>query len=417
MKTQSHSRLIAVVGLLVGLIFALQLACIMPSFSAATATLVPTITQAPTTAQLPSTQTPLPPTPTRAPSAEAALKPMPATATQVAQALYKGFIAYDQKQETIFGYDFTGVPLDIKIKISGAEFISPNEAQWANNSIYYVNKKNKTVNQMDSAGAAQKIDFIPTKNDLHFLISPDGKKIAWSFVASTGAAPSSELWLANMDGSGLKKITQIDSANNPKWWVVQPYRWLADGRLLYIDVPTGTGGFFIFYGFAGIHAYDPANGKTTNLTPSMGAGALCLREISPDLKTLLSTCAAGSQSILSFINLADNKSLGIVRQADQNQVGSPAFTPSGAWLAYAYARGETGKEAGKLAILASSSTNPKIIDTILNGTFNVIGWISENQFLVERFEGDPAVPSIWLYPRDGPTGIKLADGLLISFIP
>ena len=419
MTTRPRRRLIGAVGLLAGLIFVLQLACDIPFFTAPTATSIPTSTQVPTATPLSATQTPFPATPTLPPTPVATLKPMAATATvtQTPKALYQGFITYDQKQETIFGYDFAGAPLDLKIKISGAEYVSLNEAQWANDSIYFVNKKNKTVNQIASGGAAQKINFIPTKNNLHFLISPNGKKIAWSFDSNLGAAPSSELWLANIDGSVLMKIAQIDAANNSKWLVVQPYRWLADGRLLYIDAPTGIGGYIIFYGFAGIHVYDPSNEKTANLTPMMGAGGLCLREISRDLKTVLSSCAGSSQGILSYVNLADDKSLGIVRQADQNQVGSPAYSPSGAWLAYAYARGEVGNELGKIAFLASGSTTPKIIDTVPSGYFNEIGWISENQFLVERYEGDQAVSSVWMYSQDSANGVKLADGILISFIP
>lgn len=423
MNLLSHRRLILWVGLLVGLLFGLQLACNMPSFSSATATPValtlvaswptspgptaasPGSANAEQTKPIPPTSTPLPPTAGPTPS----LTPTP-------QALYTGFIAYDQKQETITGYDFSGAAKNIKIKISGAEYLSLNEAQWANDSIYYVHKKNKAVYQIANNGAAQKIDFIPSKNDLHFLVSPDGKKIVWSFDTITGTAPSAELWLANIDGSNLKKIAQVDAATNSKWLVVQPYRWLADGRLLYMDAPTGIGGYILFYGFAGLHAYDPTSGKTTNLTPTVGAGGVCLREISPDLKTVLSTCAASSQSILSYVRLADNQALGIVRQNDQNQAGSPAYSPSGAWLAYAYARGEVGNETGKIALVASGATSPKVIDTVAKGYFNVFGWISENQFLVERFEDSLSATSIWLYSREPGPGVKLAAGKLVGFI-
>jgi hypothetical protein len=105
-----------------------------------------------------------------------------------------------------------------------------------------------------------------------------------------------------------------------------------------------------------------------------------------------------------------------VRQADQNQVGSPAYSPSGAWLAYAYAKGEIGSEAGRIALVASGATSPKIIDTVQNGYFNVFGWVSENQFLAQRFEDSLSQASVWLYARDSGPGKKLASGTIVGFV-
>lgn len=437
------SRRLPWIGLLLALIFGLQLACNLPTFGGDTAaTAEPTGTKAAAASQIPIitiqlTNTPLPsstPAPSNTPAPTSTPLPptaLPPTATQTAthtatpvkpsitptatpKPIYSGFIAYNTTTETLTGFDFKGVSLNINLKISGAGWVGPNEAQWANKSIYYVNKNTKRVAQIAAGGGAQVLNFIPAKDNLHFAISPDGKKIAWSFENYTATSPASELWIANIDGTGSKKIAQIDAAGNTKWLVVQPYRWLSDGRLLYIDAPTGIGGYILFYGFAGLHVYDPASAKTANLTPTTGAGALCLREVAPDLKTVLSTCGS-AQVTLNYITLANNQVKSITRQPDQNQTGSPAYSPSGAWLAYAYALGEMDNEKGKVALVAAGETTPKLMASITSGYFNVVAWINESQFLVERFQGESY--SVWLFNREGPDPIKLADGLFLSFIP
>lgn len=362
-----------------------------------------------------------PPVPTLAPpipTRTITIPPMPPTATvpptkvPTPKPIYKGFIAYDRAQEMVQGYDFNGAPLNIKIKTSGANWI---QGQWANNSIYYYKTADKAILQLVSGGAAQKLSFIPAKNSLHFAISPDGKKIAWSFEVTSTGNPASELWIANIDGAGAKKIAQIDAAANAKWMVLQPYRWLADGRLLYVDSPTGIGGYILFFGFSGIHLYDPASGKQTNLTPGVGTGTLCLKEISPDLKTVLSACAVSGSQALSYINLTNNQVSSIAVQPEQSQVGSPAYSPSGDWLAYAFARGDGDNELGKVAVLQSNTTTPKIVGSISKGYFNVETWINESQFLVQRYEGE--FSSVWLFHRDGSAPVKLADGVFVSVIP
>lgn len=359
-----------------------------------------------------------PPTqPSFSPTRTITVPPMPPTATvpptkvPTPKPVYKGFIAYDRAQETVQGYDFNGAPLNIKIKTSGATWI---QGQWANNSIYYHKAADKAIVQLASGGAAQKLSFIPAKNSLHFVISPDGKKIAWSFEVTSTGNPASELWIANIDGAGAKKIAQIDAAANAKWMVLQPYRWLADGRLLYIDSPTGIGGYILFFGFGGIHLYDPASGKQTNLTPGVGAGSLCLKEISPDLKVVLSGCAVSGSQALSYINLANNQVTAIAVQPEQSQVGSPAYSPSGDWLAYAFARGDGDNELGKVAVLQSNTTAPRLLASLAKGHFNVETWINESQFLVQRYEGE--FSSVWLFNRDGSAPVKLADGVFVSII-
>ncbi len=95
-------------------------------------------------------------------------------------------------------------------------------------------------------------------------------------------------------------------------------------------------------------------------------------------------------------------------------MGSPAWSPSGAWMAYAYARGDPDNEQGSVALVASGSSTPKILATLPKGYFNVAAWINENQFIVQRYES--TLSSIWLFNRDGAPPVKLSDGDVISLV-
>ena len=407
---------VAIVFLFVFL-FGLQAACSLPAFAPTTATTSMPPTQISPIPDLP-TQTPIPNTPTIAPTPTPTIISIPSMTPTMPSptptALYKGLIVYDRQLKTITGYDLAGNPLDIKIKVPGAGWIGENEGQWANDSFYYVNEEERSIFQIGSSGAAEKLSFIPNNDSLIFAISPDGKRIAWSEDDYTGTNPSSELWMANIDGSNAKSITRFDSANNTKWQVLRPYRWLADGRLLYIDSPTGIGGYILFNGFAGLHLFDPSNNKLTNLTPGVGAGGLCLNEISPDLKVVMSSCAVSQAGTMSYITLDSNNIVSISRQAEQNQVGSPVWSPSGETIAYAYARGDGSDELGTVAVVANGGTSPKILGSVAKGFYNVKAWISQDQFLTQRFENE--FNSIWVFNRSGGSPHKIADGVFIGLI-
>ncbi len=418
MGKMDRRRPVAVIGLLLVFVFGLQAACSFPAFAppaAATPSLIlsstPSLPALPSSSPIPATNTTVP-TPTPTLISIPTLTPTVPSPTPTA--LYRGIIAYDQWQGTITGYDLSGNPLNIKIKLSGNDWLGVNEGQWANDSFYYFNKDEKAILQVAKSGAAQKLSFIPAGDALTFVISPDGQRIAWSVYSYTDTNPSSELWMANIDGTNVKNITRTESANNPKWLELRPYRWLPDGRLLYIDSPTGIGGYILFSGFAGMHVFDPSNNKLTNLTPGIGAGQLCLSEISPDLKILTSTCATNQPATLSYIKLADNSVVSITRQAEQNQVGSPVWSPAGDTIAFAYARGDGSNELGKIAVVANGGTSPKILGMVAKGYYNVKVWINQNQFLAQRYEGE--INSIWIFNRNGGDPQKLADGVFISLI-
>jgi Tol biopolymer transport system component len=417
MSKMDRQKPAVVIVLLLVFLFGIQAACSLPAFAPTTAA-----TSVPATRISPSPDLPRPSpipatatiTPTPTPTIISIPSQTPTIPSPTPRALYKGFIAYDRQLKTITGYDLAGNPLDIKIQLNNVAWIGENEGQWVNDSFYYVKQDEKAIVQITRNGTEHKLSFIPANEALTFVISPDGKRIAWSEDDYTGTSPSSELWMANIGGTNAKSITRIEAANNPNWQVLRPYRWLPDGRLLYVDSPTGIGGYILFNGFAGIHIFDPSNNKLTNLTPGIGAGGLCLSEISPDLKFVTSACAVGQPGTLSYIELATNSIVSISRQAEQNQVGSPLWSPSGEYMAFAYARGDGSDELGTVAVVTNGGTSPKILGSVSKGYYNVKAWISQDFFLAQRFESE--FNSIWVFNREGGNPQKLADGVFISLI-
>ena len=84
-------------------------------------------------------------------------------------------------------------------------------------------------------------------------------------------------------------------------------------------------------------------------------------------------------------------------------------------MAYAFARGDGSDELGTVAVVPDGGTSPKILGTVSKGFYNVKAWISQDQFVAQRFEG--ALNSIWIFDRESGDPQKLADGVFIGLIP
>lgn len=383
----------------------------------------------PSTATPPPTSTQTLPTTTVKPVASATTFPLatqtptkpPATATQPPSATplergVSGYVLYDPPKPEVRGVEYATGKVMFTFGVNTTEQIKFNQAQYVGDTFYYFSKKDKAIFALKK-GSTQKLSFIPAQDWLYFRVSLDGSKIAWSFDVMGKDAPGSELWIANIDGSNAFKIMSKDPTNNPKWLVLRPHEWLPDGRLVFEDEPTGIGGYILFYGFAGLGVYDPGMSRWEYLVGAndTGAGGLCLKGISPGLKSVVTTCATKNGAQISLKNLADGKITNIpMLPAEQGQSGSPEYSPSGAWLAYGVARGTPDKEYGRVVVVSSSGGAPKEIMSASGGTLKPIAWVDEDRLLVERSAGNNN--SIWQVKRDGTGQVKLADGTYLGIM-
>jgi hypothetical protein len=393
----------------------------LPTPSAVETAMPPTITAGPPQSasatpaaptQLPTTKpSPIPPTkaPTAVPPTRTATVTLAPTKTPVTG--MRGFAIFDNTKSEVRGYDAASNALLFTYKTPGETYLGFGDSQMVGDILFYWSTNDKTIIQVNKS-AALKLNFLPKEGFLGFAVSADGKKIAWATENYKSQNPASELWVASIDGKGAKKIASIDAKDNTKWMVLRPYRWLADGRLLFAQSPTGIGGYILFGGYGGFSVYDPANAAkpVTTLADFMSQtfGGMCAREISPDLKKIIVSCGTKEQSQLGIRDVSTGDLINIPMLPEQGAAGSPVYSPSGKWVAYAAAKNEPENEAGKVALVPAAGGEPKVLASFANGFASVAGWIDEDHILLETYQG------IYVIKRDGSDLTKLVDGFFIG---
>ncbi len=368
------------------------------------------------------TSTPVPPTPTatQAPTVTSTTLPTQqpsATPTTPSAVSIHGYAVFDRQQGAVRGYDLATKAELFSYPVPGSNYFTPGQVQVVGETLYYFSMQDQTVNQVNKNISA-KLNFLPKDTALGFAVSADGKQIAWGTLIQGQKNPGSELWVASIDGSNAKKVASIDPAANTKWLTLRPFTWLDDGRLLFIYAPTGIGGYILFNSFAGISVYDPSVAsepvKTLLAPDAPGSGILCVNGVSPDLKIAVTTCGSQTQGQVVLRDLASDKLTAIPMLPDQGQAGSPFYSPSGDWLAYAVARGKQDDEAGKAAVVPAAGGDPQVIASFSGGYVQVAGWVDEDRLLLQTYQNDLA--SLWEVRRDGSALAKLADGIFIGLV-
>ncbi len=328
-----------------------------------------------------------------------------------------GYAVFDRQQGAVRGYDLTTKAELFNYPVSGSNYFTPGQVQVVGETLFYFSTQDQSVNQVNKNISA-KLNFLPKDTALGFAVSADGKQIAWGTLIQGQKNPGSELWAASIDGSNAKKIASIDPATNTKWLTLRPFSWLDDGRLFFIYMPTGIGGYILFNSFAGISIYDPSAASEpvkTLLSPDApGSGILCVNGISPDLKFAVTTCGSQTQGQVVLRDLRSDKLTAIPMLPEQGQAGSPFYSPSGEWLAYAVARGKQDDEAGKAAVVPAAGGDPQVIASFSSGYVQVAGWLDEDRLLLQTYQNDQA--SLWEVRRDGSALAKLVDGIFINLI-
>ena len=396
--------------ILIFLLSVLALAACMPA--ATPAPTQPPATTAPTAA--PTTPPTQPPTavPTTPPTQQPTTAP-----TTAPEAGIRGYAVYDRLKSEVRGYALGTNAEMFTYKVSTSTYLGTGQVQMVGDTLFYFSVKDQTVTQVNK-NVSTTLNFLPKNVSLGFAVSQDGKQIAWGVDTQGQTNPGSELWIANVDGSNAKKIASIDPAANSKWQVLRPLRFLNDGRLLFTYSPTGIGGYILFDGFAGISVYDPAGGNnaiTPLVAPDAGGPAnMCVNNVSPDLKTAVMNCSAQTRGQIILHDLASDKLTPIPLLLEQAQAGSPVYSPSGEWLAYAAARGQMDNEAGKAAVIPAAGGQPQVIASFNNGYVRVVAWVDEDRLLLQSVQNDQGI--LWIINRDSSNLVKLADGFFAGTI-
>ncbi len=333
------------------------------------------------------------------------------TAGPTPAALYRGFIAL--RDGKFIAFDFEGNPLGFEADISGIEGVGAYNTSVFRDGLAYSRFEDGTVTLITAAGR-RTLDFIRSEHPISARISPDGNQIAWAYQFWGENAPSSELWVANLDGSNARKVDEISAEENrERFLLLHPYRWLPDGRLLYATQPTGIGGYILYGDWNGMRLYDPASGSITVLVGDDERLGLSLSSISNNL-----SMAALSGEGVRVRRLSSGVEVLLPPTAGLTTCGDGEFSPSDEWLAYACGRNNPDDEAGQVLLApVDGSLAPQVLFNDSGNAPHVMGWIDEDTILIQTFSRFEYAGEIWRVQRNGTRLTRLSEGIFIGFMP
>lgn len=365
--------------------------------------------------QVQQSTSPVPPTevPHSPPATETSV-PEP-TPTDLPQNRYRGFIAWNQFQFS--AYDFSGASLGFQVPSGPEEWYGENRISILPNAIYYSTfGQTSGVFRVDSSGTTQ-LNFIDASEPVSLSVSPDGGLIAWATNQWDLTGPASDIFIANMDGSSIRLVEHILAEEQENGWLIfHPLRWTEDGKLLYATGPTGIGGYLLFWGYNGLRLYDPVQSSTQVLVNDDENLGLCLSALSDDYAKIALVCGNGTRMV-RVRNLSNGLEVQFPLLPDQNNSGSASFSPDGEWLAYVIQRMDPENEFGQVVVVpVDGSAPPQVIDQVVDGIYNVDGWIDNQTILVTKTVAG-ANTSIWKIASDGSSAAQLINGRFVGFYP
>lgn len=392
----SHRRSMLVLSALLGL--SVILGCSLPG------QLAGRTSGASPTAESPGVMTP--PPATELPSTE-----LPATNPPAAEPLV---VTHQGDSLHVYALDGT---LRETLPASGLEFPRPNTAQVVGDSVYYVDGGGSGMGgvvRRVTASGVETLDFTAAANQatLTFAVSNDDHRIAWTHSSYGTTGVSSQLWIADIDGSNTQMVVQSDPANGlAAYFALEAMRWMGNGDLIYAWQVTGIGGYILFFGWSSLYRYSPADGVSTPLVPANNeGGGPCWYGLSPDGAYAVGGCG---QDGMRERELATGADTVFPRLPDQGQQGAAAYSPSGARLAYAVARGNYDNEGGQVLVRLNRGEMPAAIASQSPGYFDRIQWADEDRMVVGYFLNEGG--SVDLLNVDG-TRSRIGDGTLIGLM-
>lgn len=327
---------------------------------------------------------------------------------------FTGFMVFTNGH--FISYDFEGAALGFDVPTQASGWIGNNDVSVFSDQVYYSEfGSNSGVFHVTLQGS-QKLNFIDGGgNPVSIAVSPDGSVIAWSTTEYINNSTQTSLFLANIDGSNQRMISQIPAADQTDFMrVYYPYRWTEDGKLLYATALNGIGGYLLFWGYNGMFLYDTANDTNSTIIPDSERLGLCLSSISNDLSMAAIVC--GNPAGVRVRHLSNGAETLFPVLADQVSAGSAKFSPSGEWLAYVIQRMNPDDELGKVVVVPTDGSSAPSIISALSGSFTVEGWQDEDTIIASHHDLKSNVTTIWRMKRDGSDIAQLTDGQFLGFI-
>lgn len=295
----------------------------------------------------------------------------------------------------------------------GMESPRAGTAQVVGSSVYYLDSHRHVVRRVTAKGS-QDLDLTMHPGLSSFLMSSDGAQLAWA-TAEFGEAIVSELWMAHLDGSNPRLVERSDpSRPELTSFVLQPYRWTADGDLVYAWQPIGLGGYVLFEGYASFYRYSPPASRTTPILPvTVLTPGTCWNALSQNLVLAAGTCGGAQDPIsMRLLTLGTGSEVVVPVVAEQGIAGSAAFSPDGQRLAYAVARNNPENEAGQVLLVdLAPGSQPISLASTPGGYYHHLAWLDDNRLVAGASLG--GVDRVVLLTL-GSGELPLAEGLLVG---
>ncbi|MDX1613093.1 MAG: hypothetical protein R3300_02215 [Candidatus Promineifilaceae bacterium] len=229
----------------------------------------------------------------------------------------------------------------------------------------------------------------PPAQFLHYIVSPDGQRIAWSVSRpdATGSAVS-DLWLSETSGAGLVQL--IDGWPAADNRLLMPVRFSADGQTLYFTAqPNGVGGSWVAFSgrYDNLYALPTTNGQPLALFQCPDGNLLCLGDFDGDVAELkLAYTDPTTQAII--VLGPDGRTLSQFIFPEADFLGYPSFSPSGELAFYTAVIGEHADGypipvPGTLHLVADGQAQPLKSD---DSVATLIGWLDDEYLIYNSID-------------------------------
>ena len=257
--------------------------------------------------------------------------------------------------------------------------------------IYFYNQTDRQIEVLDFSGNLLKLTFTesPVNRSYHnFIISNDGKKIAWArSTKGKGNNLRTAMWAANIDGSE-QKLLQEKEVGPEKYFSL--FKFSKDNSsIFYSEEAGGRDGYILFSGSSNLYTINLSDAKVAPIFTEPNKGYV--GSMSMDEQYLAIVVAVNDQAN-QRVEVKDVTSGTLVETFPFSEgfttAGNIAFSPDGDWVVYTEALGNPNKEQFQIKAGKLGSANPdnKTQNLVASSSslYRVERWITNNLILLSN---------------------------------
>ena len=270
----------------------------------------------------------------------------------------------------------------------------PGLIQSGGEAIYYhemdFTAQSAVVMRLAPDGSITALPFTETRPPaqfLHYVVSPDGRQVAWS--ASRPGDENlavSDLWLAGTDGEGLVQLIDGLPAEDNRFAI--PVRFSADGQTLYFALqPLGVGGSWV--SFSGrhdsLHAISTSGGQPEEIFQCPEGNLLCMGDFKENGEAI-AIAYTDSAGKTIFLLAADGAIINQFSFPEVDFLGYPTFGPGGELAFYVatiaeHADGYPVPQPGTIYAVHSPDNGEPLPVKSGDSVATLIGWLDSERLV------------------------------------